>query len=471
VPPKAACARAASTVLSSLMFPDQGGHGLAGAREAVRAPKLGLQWLFPAVSFSLALLLGVQGAIYSPDALAYRLLALGQNGAVARPFSGRILGAAAAGWLGRVTSLGVDRGFLLFGIICLLTLLVLVVRLLWSWRASTIIFAAIFLMPFWVDLLRDYYLPDLLHAAILAALLLALASSRPTLAMLLLFPAYVARESTQLIVLCLLWAAWRRIPARAAVAGVLAVAGGAIVNRHYGNLGAASVQGMGTAAYLFGKVGWSFFHNVVGLPLWSNILPECKSPLWVISLPHGEHLGAVRMIGLCQPSAWGPARVALSWFGLFGVGPALALALFRPMLSLMGSARSEGGASVPDALMIVYRFSFIYGLVSWWLAPLLGASTDRLVEYAWPFFFVALPLCLAVYSRLLPGVFRARAASLLALHLAVCWIAWFAFRSQSVAAYVYAVLAAFILNTVAYRLIRPSIRAQISTARAARQTA
>ena len=90
------------------------------------------------------------------------------------PFSARILGPAIAGWLGRVTGLGVDTGFLLLGIVCLVALLALVAGLLWSWRAPVAIFAAIFLMPFWVDIFHDYYLPDLLHAAILAAILLCL---------------------------------------------------------------------------------------------------------------------------------------------------------------------------------------------------------------------------------------------------------------------------------------------------------
>jgi hypothetical protein len=452
------------------MFPDQGAKELAGAHEAVGAPKLGFKWLFPALSFFLALLLGAQWAFYSPDAASYRLLALGQNGAVARPFADRILGAASAGWLGRVTGLGVDRGFFLFGIVCLLALLMLMTRLLWSWRSATVVFAAIFLMPFWVDLFHDYYLPDLFHATLLAALLLSLVSGRVALAMLLLFPAYAARESTQLIVLCLILAAWRRVPLRAVVAGVLAVVGGALVSRHYGNLGAPGAQGMGTVSYLFGKAGWSFFHNIVGLPLWSNVLPECKSPFWAASLPYGYHFGAVRRIGLCPPSGWGPARVFLAWFGIFGIGPALAIAFFRPFLA---SARASGvplpsrigEGSASGGLKIAYRFSVIYGLISLLLAPLLGASTDRLVEYAWPFFFVALPIFLVAHPDLVRGIGHSRTGWLLALHLGACWIAWWAFREQAIPGYIYAGFTAFVLNIVAYALIKSSPRLRIATPR------
>ena len=61
--------------------------------------------------------------------------------AVPEPFSARILGPAMAGWLGRVTGLGVDTGFLVLGIVCLVALLALVAGLLWSWRAPAAIFA------------------------------------------------------------------------------------------------------------------------------------------------------------------------------------------------------------------------------------------------------------------------------------------------------------------------------------------
>src|ERR1700744_6061787 len=123
--------------------------------------------LFSAGCLCFAILLGLPGAVSAPDAGQYRLLALGQRSAVPAPFSARILGPALAGWLGRLTGLGVDTGFLLLGIVCLISLIALLTGVLWSWRAEAAIFAAIFLMPFWIEIFHDYYLPDLLHAAIL----------------------------------------------------------------------------------------------------------------------------------------------------------------------------------------------------------------------------------------------------------------------------------------------------------------
>src|ERR1700761_3393879 len=84
----------------------------------------------PIVSLCLALLLGLRGAAWAPDAGQYRLLALGQHSAVPAPFSARILGPAIAGLLGRVTGLGVDTGFLILGVLSLMVMLTAVSAIL-----------------------------------------------------------------------------------------------------------------------------------------------------------------------------------------------------------------------------------------------------------------------------------------------------------------------------------------------------
>jgi hypothetical protein len=404
-----------------------------------------LSWLLPAWCLCFALLLGLPDAVYVPDAGQYRLLALGQHGAVPEPFSARILGPAIAGWLGRVTDRGVDTGFLLLGIVCLIALLGLMAGLLWSWRAPLVLSAAIFLMPFWVDIFHDYYLPDLLHAALLAALLLFLLSGYTSLAFLLLFPAYLARESTLLVAVCLVFACWRRIRLRPALAGAFAILAAGLISRHYNQQAAVSVHGISGGAYILGKLIWSLFKNVLGLPLWSNTLPEC-SPIWLKAIPSGSHFGAIRSIGVCQPSLWGPTRLLLAWFGIFGIGPALALTLWRKLLF--------PSREVPPGRAMVFRFCLTYGLISILMTPLLGASVDRLVEYGWPFYFVLLPWFLST-SYDLRGM---RSSGLMLLHLLTCWLAWLAFREQP-RSYLPASLAVLFLNALAYVVIRRSLPA------------
>jgi hypothetical protein len=386
-------------------------------------------------------LLGFRGAIYAPDAGYYRLLALGQRTAVPAPFSSRIFGPAVAGWLGRWTGEGADAGFLIMGVVSLIALVAFLSGLLWSWRAPAAIFAAIFFMPFWVDIFHDYYLPDLLHATILAAILLLLLFGHVGSALLLLFPAYLARESTALVAICLVFALWRKTRLSKVLIGVAAMSAAVVVSRHYGDAGSGTVHGVSGGSYILGKLVWSFSKNVLGLPLWSNTLPEC-SPIWTTTLPYP--LGAIRTIGVCSPSLWGPARLVLAWFGIFGIGPALLLVLWRKMLSPVAPKPAE-----PRGKAVVFRFCTVYGLACLLMAPLLGASADRLVAYGWPVYFVVLPWLLVSSCN----ICSPRFGWVLLLHLFTCWIAWFGFRQQVTYGYLSAAGAVVALNGVSYFFI------------------
>lgn len=442
-----------------LMLKHRTGNAAAAPGEDGRAAQGIFYWLFPTIGFILALLLGPRGAIFAPDASYYRLLALGEHSAVPNPFAVRVLGPAIAGWLGRVVGIGSDRGFLVLGIVCLVALLACLASLLGRWQVGAGIFAAIFLMPFWTDLFHNYFLPDLIHAAILAAILLCLATGQNLFAMVLIFPAFLARESTLLVAFCLAIAAWRRLPVRALCVGALATLAGFFASQHYGKLGAASTQGIRGAAYIVGKMLWSFPRNLLGWPLWTNTLPIC-TPYWSTAVPRSLHLGSVHYVGLCHPSLWGPTRVLLGWFGIFGVGPAIAILYRRSLLAR--EAISEDFQRHGLGSAIVFRFSVIYGVISLLLAPVLGASTDRLVEYAWPFYFVALPWVIAAN----PSLLRGRGRWLLAAHLITCWIAWNAFRVRTPGSHLTleSGLAALAINIAAYLLIRNSQPAPVATA-------
>ncbi len=436
-----------------------------------RSSKPVLLWFFPAVSLFLALWLGPGSAILAPDAMVYRLLAIGPRASVPAPFSARILGPAAAKWLGQVTGAGVDKGFMILGILSLAAILASMMYLLRSQAVHAGIFAAVFLMPFWLKLFNSFYLPDLLHAAILGALLVCLLSGRMTLAMLLLFPAYLTRESTLLVAICLAWAAWRRISVRAILTGCLATLAGMLVSRHFVQLGAANVRGVDGAQYILGKLVWSFFRNIFGLPLWTNAftLPPCN-PVWTTVLPPWLHFGAVHVIGVCHPSLWGPARVLLAWFGVFGIGPAFAAAYIGAILSrpamrgdfwLKPASASGESSSRSAGAVIAFRFCVLYGAITFILAPLLGASVDRLAEYAWPFYFVALAWVVSASIAAHVHFPRGLGLGLLFAHLAACWIAWVGFsREEPAGFYFQAGLVTLMLNIIAYIVIRRLIRGQ-----------
>ena len=78
------------------------------------------------------------------------------------------------------------------------------------------------------------------------------------------------------------------------------------------------------------------------------------------------------------------------------------------------------------------RFSLIYGSASLVLAPLLGTWLTRLIGYAWPIFFVALPLLFdAVPRRNLKPSQEFAALGFFATHMLVFSIAYrFAWLTQ-----------------------------------------
>jgi hypothetical protein len=450
------------------MLPHEGVAAKTPHALQIRSRMRILFWLFPIASFCFAVLLGKAGAFYSPDASYYRALAIGQHHSVPSPFSARILGPTIAGWLGRLSGMGVDTGFLLLGIMALAALLALIFQLVRhgvsrdSGLGDAALFGAVFLLPFWIDIFHDYYLPDLIHAVILAALLLCLVTGRLSLAMLLLFPAFLARESTVLASICLAWAAWRRVPARVVTTGVLASLCGALASRHFDSLGPVGREGLHGGLYALGKVLWSLPRNTIGLALWTNTLPFCSSPRWVTTIPAWLSLGRIHQIGFCGLSLWGPSRAFLAWLGIFGTGPGVAIALRRGLLSsgslshVQWMKPRQTGRSVSEGTAIAYRFSMVYGIVSFLLAPALGASVDRLVAYGWPFFFIALLWFLAAPA----STVRAHAPWILLLHLMASWIAWFGFIRQSTPGYCVAALIALLLNAAAYLLVDRSLAAE-----------
>ncbi|HEX3942204.1 MAG TPA: hypothetical protein VHX11_12030 [Acidobacteriaceae bacterium] len=404
-------------------------------------------WQLPAVSFLLAALLGISGTIYVADGSYYRQLAVGERSHVPNPFAVRVLGPAIAGWLGRITGQGPEIGFLILGLVSLAALLVCL-RALLRGQADAKISAAIFLMPFWIGIFHDYYLPDLLHAALLATILLCLARGKNLLAMALIFPAFLTRESTLLVAACLAIAAWRRLPRRAIAMGIAATAAGFMASQHFAGLGAANTRGLRGGAYMIGKIIWNLPRNLLGVPLWANSEPLCR-PFWTTPVPHWWHVGPMQTVGICGPSLWGPARVLLAWAGIFGIGPAI-MAVYRR--SLFGrSALSTETGGLQGGAGVVFRFSVIYGSISLVLAPFLGASTDRLVEYAWPLFFVALPVAITAQPELLRGCGRL----LLPAHLLTCWMTWNVFRQELPNSRVLAIgLFALALNTAAFYLLK-----------------
>ena len=316
------------------------------------------------------------------DVAYYLRMAHGRMHAVQHPFASRPRGPLAARGLANAMHVRMETGFEALGVASLLFLLAVVFALAVDAGAPRWIAFAMAAVAFWPELWQGYPLPDLPYAALVAAFLLLLRARWYTAAAAWLLPLTLARESTLLVLVCVLGVGWRQLrPWRCGLA--LAAAGaGTIAVRQLAAGAAGNQEHLPAALYLAGKVPWNLV-RALGVMPWSNLYPFlCATPAWRMEV----NLGSIREVGVCRLSLLTPTWVAMAFFTTFGLLP-LALAF-----TLRGG---RGGVKEAWArLGVMPRFCLVYGAVSFGLAVALGTAYARLFGYGWPLFLVALPAML-----------------------------------------------------------------------------
>jgi len=307
----------------------------------------------------------------------------------------------------------------------------------------------------------SFLLPDTLAAALLSLFLLCLYHRRHWMAVLLLLPMFVERESTILVLVCLLGLLAlddtetheRQKRWLLAVAAVASSAAGLAIVRHLAAHAQANREQLNPLLYMAGKVPWNFSANVLSMGPWTPALTNfCAVPRWTLHLPLGLHIGGASTAGLC---GWGPAwqmhspLLALCSFGLLPMATLYLLVRHRSLLWAEG---------------LFTRFCVVYGLLSFLMAPLLGHTVERLFLYAWPVFVLATPAAMArCFQPADAG--NARWIALAAIHCGTAWFDYAAYINWDQATWQRAWLSGGVvlaLNVAAWQLLR-----QLDAARAA----
>jgi len=104
-------------------------------------------------------------------------------------------------------------------------------------------------------------------------------------------------------------------------------------------------------------------------------------PVWKMSLPTWLQGGSVQEVGVYRFDLPLPLRTVSALLSTFGLLTVMAWYWLRKE----GWSRLK---QVPDA----FRMAMIIGLAFFVLAPFSGRSVERLVGYAWPAFWLAVPL-------------------------------------------------------------------------------
>jgi hypothetical protein len=300
-------------------------------------------------------------------------------GATPRPFSWRLLGPSIvrilSPWLGTRTS---------FAALALASMLVLGIGVTVLAQRSVrypLAIAAILLLPFEIQSLPTYYLPDLLNAALLAMFILAVASETDLVASILLLFLFLSRESTILVAavtVVIAIGAHRRTLAIGTIAATLVGVG---ITHHFAALGPPNVHGWPDFFYLALKIAYHALRNLGIMIAVPNGAQPCR-PEWILTLPGALRTNYLSQLGVCRWDPSQPVTTMTAWLTGFGAGPAVAICCalrFRREI-----LRAPAWTLVAAA----------YGVLAFVSGPFTGAWVDRLVGYGWPLFLIAIPYLL-----------------------------------------------------------------------------
>jgi hypothetical protein len=339
------------------------------------------------------------------DSSHYQAMADGKP--AMKPFAFRVLEPALVRFYAHVSGRPAANGFLILGLVSEWILLYGVLRPALDRRRDTWLAMVLILMPFWLRNLTNYFLPDLMHAALCMLYLGLLRGRRWGVAAAMLPVMFLQRESTLLIAVIavptLLWLVGRR-------AGLLQLGGtlaGMTASKFAARHALANQHHINDTLYLIGKIPWNASHNIFGITLWTNTLPVLP-PVRVWHLPTWLPFGAIHEVGYSEFSWLYPMLTTTGLLTSFGLGSLISICLIwrTPLRRLLPSE---------EPYLCV---AAIYGAATFLAAPMLGAAVPRLFDYGWPLFLIYLPV-------MIPRVWRNwpvwTVSVLVGLHLIAAW--------------------------------------------------
>ncbi|MEM3484503.1 MAG: hypothetical protein QXI12_02630 [Candidatus Methanomethyliaceae archaeon] len=281
------------------------------------------------VSFLTVLISWQDLPFLSTDSYWYIEMAEGRTQNVVKPFSTRILHPMTVAVLKGISGLNTHQSFFMVGLLALgiLTMtLSSIIKSVTPYPAITIAF--VLFTPFFLNLFKDYYLPDLFHAAALGLYFLLLVHNKLRSSLLVLFLLCLTRESTILLTLSVTLVSWYRSQRKWALAALITTAVGILVVSVAGQ-GQQNIHAMNDQLYMLLKIPFNFAKNVLGLQLWTNTLAGQSggycTPVYTIDVPAWLALGSIRTVGICAVDPMMPLRTIGILVTIFGIAPTVVI--------------------------------------------------------------------------------------------------------------------------------------------------
>ncbi len=378
------------------------------------------------------------------DSEWYLLIAKGLGAEAIQPFTARQLDPLLARCISGIAHISLLHGFLILGLASLLITAGITGWILCRSGATVLAIAAVAGLYFWPALFGSFMLPDTLSAALLACFLFCLWRDSFAWAAVWLLPMFLARESTILVLLCLVIAGWRRLRWPVWTTAAIASLAGLGIVRSLSAHSLANREHLNPLLYMAGKIPWNFFGNGLAMQPWSAaVSSSCRVPRYTATLPFHLHIAGSATVGLCGWNAAWQVESLLVALCSFGLLPLLAAFL----------ALRHGRAFWTEDLFT--RFCIVYGGLSFFIAPLLGHTVERLFLYSWPVFLLATPLAA---SRIF-GLARWKSAAgitVVVTHFVTAWLDYLVFWSWDQQSWqrAWAMAAALVLaNIVAWTML------------------
>lgn len=335
--------------------------------------------------------LGRDTALHS-DSRYYLAVAEGRIAEVPDPFTKRVLYPWVVKYTAQVTGMSIETSFAVCGNLAFIVLVVTLLPMIQRYVCSQWVTIVLFVTMTSLILAREIQLPDLLHASLLAVFLALLLKQRLYASLVILAFLQLTRESTILVTFFFVILTLAKKRWKVACLALAITVGGLGVAGKVSEQGLPNIHRLNPIVYLAAKVPFNFAKNVLGIELWADTFvknrPETfpDEPLFRMKPPSWLPAGSIQEVGIYKFNPSKPLNTLVQLLTIFGVLPTLVL----PFLF-----RRTTWAPTDESSQFVLPLAVSYGMMSYLLAPCLGASIARLIGYGWPCFWVAVPMLIA----------------------------------------------------------------------------
>jgi len=347
--------------------------------------------------------------IYAPhvDSVFYKMLSMGE--AVKKPFSGRIFYPTVAHLIHKFSGISLDHSFLLantLGLALLIFTVTVIIKDITSYAACAI---PILLTPFLIRSFSLVFLPDLFSAGLTGLFFYLLYRSYFWPSLVVLLMVYLTRENAIFLCLSLAAVGLYKYRLRWAVAGTVVLVAGIVITSLAGRHGLPQEYNMNFLLYLGLKIPKNFLYNVFGVLIWTNVYPDVGHPYLLIELPGWLPLGKLHTIGITPFQPLVSLNTIMLLLTTFGVAP-----------SLLGLQLAKHWKQIFSENQFWLQVAIIYGVSSFLIGVAVSYDVIRLIGYAFPVFWLAVPALLIRYSTFS----FSSLSQLLIYHVLACWLPW-----------------------------------------------